>query len=129
MGLVDPEIRSLAQAANFAAFTVRLGSGDAMTHVMWVDADDDHLLINTEVHRGKFKAMTKNPEVTVTVWDSENPYHYAEVTGRVVDHDDSDAARAHIDALSQRYNGTDYANPIQSRRVIVKIDPVRQRVQ
>ena len=32
----------LAQGANFAAFTVHLGSGAAMTHVMWVDADDDH---------------------------------------------------------------------------------------
>lgn len=51
MGWLDPEIRSLAQAANFAAFTVHLGSGDAMTHVMWVDADDDHILINTEVQR------------------------------------------------------------------------------
>lgn len=51
------------------------------------------------------------------------------MTGRVVGHDDSEAARAHIDALSQRYNGTDYGNPIQSRRVIVRIEPVRQRVQ
>ena len=34
-------MRELAQAANFAALTVNLPSGRAMTHVMWVDADDD----------------------------------------------------------------------------------------
>ena len=48
MGAVEPGIRDLAREANFAAFTVLLRSGAAMTHVMWVDADDDHVLINTE---------------------------------------------------------------------------------
>ena len=84
MGLLDPQIRDLAQAANFAAFTVRLGSGDAMTHVMWVDADDDHVLINTEVHRAKFKAVERDPRVTVTIWVKDDPYTYGEVRGRVV---------------------------------------------
>ena len=126
---VDPDVRTIATGRNFGAPDYHRADGSIANHVMWVDADDDHLLINTEVHRGKFKAMTANPDVTVTIWDSENPYHYAEVRGTVVGSDDSDAARAHIDALSQRYNGTEYANPIQSRRVIVKIDPTRQRVQ
>ena len=42
VGAVDSRVRDLAQAANFAALTVQLPSGAAMTHVMWVDADDDH---------------------------------------------------------------------------------------
>ena len=33
----------------------------------WVDADDDHVLINTEVHRAKFKAVERDPRVTVTI--------------------------------------------------------------
>ena len=37
---------------------------------MWVDADDDHVLINTEVHRAKYKAISANPNVTVTIWGS-----------------------------------------------------------
>ena len=74
MGAVDPRVQELAQAPNFAALTVHLPSGDAMTHVMWVDADDDHVLINTEVHRAKFKAVERDPRVTVMVWEKENPY-------------------------------------------------------
>ena len=50
---------------------------------MWVDADDDQLLINTEIHRAKYKAIQQHPEVTVTIWDHANPYRYAEVRGRV----------------------------------------------
>ena len=40
MGAVDPGVRDLARGANFAAFTVLLRSGQPMTHVMWVDADE-----------------------------------------------------------------------------------------
>jgi PPOX class probable F420-dependent enzyme len=128
MGAVDQKVRDLAQAANFAAVTVHLKSGAAMTHVMWVDADDDHVLINTEVHRDKFKAVERDPRVTVTVWEKDNPYTYAEVRGRVVETVRGPEARAHIDALSRKYHGKDYeAGRIQSERVILKIAPEVQR--
>ena len=113
MGAVDPRVRSWRRRPNFAALTVHLPSGDAMTHVMWVDADDDHVLINTEVHRAKFKAVERDPRVTVMIWEKENPYQYAEVRGRVVETVRGPEARAHIDALSRKYTGRDYATPIR----------------
>jgi PPOX class probable F420-dependent enzyme len=130
MGALDPAVRDLAQAANFAVLTVHLASGRAMTHVMWVDADDDHVLINTEVHRAKFKAVERDPRVTVTVWVRDNPYSYAEIRGRVVEMVRGPEARAHIDALARKYLGRDYdpAN-IQSERVILRIAPDVQHVR
>jgi hypothetical protein len=70
--------------------------------------------------------MQQNPGVAVTIWDLENPYRYAEVRGRVIGEVRGDEARDHIDKLSQRYLGHDYSAPIQSERVIVRIEPVRQ---
>lgn len=127
--MLDETTRTLATGKNFGALSVRLPNGQILNHVMWVDATDEHILINTEVHRAKYKAMMANPDVTVTVWDAENPYRYAEVRGRVIGEVRGDEARAHIDSLSQRYHGTDYANPIESERVIVRIAPVRERVK
>jgi PPOX class probable F420-dependent enzyme len=126
---LDPAVKELAQGKNFAAITTHLRNGQTATHIMWIDADDDHLIFNTEVERAKFKAVQADPRVTIAVWDATNPYHYAEVRGTVVETDDSDAARAHADALSQKYHGTDYQSPIGSRRVIVKVAPERQRVK
>jgi len=127
---VDSRVRELAQGPNFAAFTVHLASGAAMTHVMWVDADDDHVLINTEVHRSKFKAVERDPRVTVMIWDRESPYSYAEVRGRVVETTRGPEARAHIDALAQKYFGRDYdAANIRSERVILRIAPDVQHVR
>ena len=97
-----------------------------MSHVMWVDADDDHILINTEVHRAKFKAVEANPNVTVTVWSADSPYKYSEVRGNVVATVRGDEARAHIDVLAQKYTGAPYSNEIASERVILKIAPTRQ---
>jgi PPOX class probable F420-dependent enzyme len=124
---VDPAIVALAREPNFAVFTVLLSSGRPMSHVMWVDADDDHVLINTEVHRAKFRAVERDPRVTVTIWERDEPYVYAEVRGRVVETVGGQAARDHIDALSRKYRGRDYDQAsITSERVILRIEPERQ---
>lgn len=51
--MIDDPARTLAKQGNFAA--TLFPSGQPMTHVMWVDCDDAHLLINTETHRAKYR--------------------------------------------------------------------------
>jgi PPOX class probable F420-dependent enzyme len=117
-------VRQLAQAPNFANLSVILRSGRPMTHVMWVDADADHVLINTEAHRAKFRAVERDPRVTVTIWQRGDPYTYAEVRGQVVETVRGPEARAHIDSLSRKYRGKDYDDAaITSERVILRIAP------
>ncbi len=122
---LDPAVRAFATSTNFAALTTLFEDGTPQTQVMWVDADDDHLLINTEVHRAKYRNVQADPRVTVTVIDRENPYRYVEVRGRVVDEVRGQAARDHIDACAQRYWGRDYDNEITSERVVLRIAPDR----
>ena len=83
--MLDPAIRDLARGKNFGAFTTLGPTGNPATHVMWVDADDDHVLINTELERQKTVNVMKDPRVAVMIWDAETPYKYVEVRGRVVD--------------------------------------------
>ena len=125
--MLDDNAKALAQGKNYAAFTTLLPGGQPMTHVMWVDADDEHVLINTETGRQKYKKVTKDPRVVVTIIDAANPYRYAEVRGRVVETVAGAEAREHIEQLSQKYTGQPYGAPIQTERVILKIVPERQR--
>ncbi len=101
-------------------------SGQPQTHVMWVHCDDHHVLINTEVHRRKFRNVEADPRVTVAIWDADNPYRFAEVRGRVVETITGPAALDSINAMSQKYRGEDYQPQIESERVILKIAPDRQ---
>lgn len=127
---LDPETRDMAKDKNFATLTTMLPSGYPMTHVMWVDADDEHILINTEIHRAKYKNVQRDPKVTVTIIDAGNPYKYAEVRGDVVSEIRGQEARDDIDRLSQKYNSSDYdPSMIQTERVILKIKPVEKKIK
>jgi PPOX class probable F420-dependent enzyme len=128
--MLDPVIKEMATTGkNFATISFHLPNGQIATHVMWVDADDEHMLINTERHRAKFKAVEQDPRVNVMVWNVERPYEYVEVRGQVVGTVGGQEARDHIDSLAQKYQGTEYKGQIESERVILKIRPDRQRVR
>lgn len=118
---LDADLHHLATAKNFAAFTTLMPDGRPQTQLMWVHADDDHIVVNTEVGRQKFRNVEADPRVTVTVFDVENPYRYVEARGRVAATVTGDEARTHIDVLADKYTGAPYANPIASERVIVKV--------
>jgi PPOX class probable F420-dependent enzyme len=127
---LDEELVRLASGPNFAMLTTLFPDGSPQTQVMWVDVDDEHVLVNTEVHRQKFSNVERDPRVAVTVWDAESPYRYVEVRGRVVGTVRGDEARRHIDGLSRRYRGRDYpAGNITSERVILEIAPDRVLVR
>ena len=120
---LDPTVKALAtEGKNFAALTTLLKDGSPSTHVMWVHADDDRILINTEVHRAKYKRVQRDPRVALAIIDAANPYRYVEVRGQVVEEVHGEDARRDIDFLSKKYTGNDeYQNEIQSSRVILKI--------
>ena len=126
---LHPMVLELARGRNFAAFTTLLPGGHPQTQVMWVDANEHRLLINTEVHRQKFSNVERDPRVTVTIWDKEDPYRFVEVRGEVVEKVKGQEAREHIDELSQKYRGKPYQTPIRSERVVFRIAPSRQVIR
>ena len=90
--------------------------GDFQTQLIWVHTDGERLVVNTEVHRQKFKNGQRDPRVTLTIRNEQDPYHYAE-------------AREQIDQLSQKYHGQDYdPDDIKSERVMLWIVPDRQTI-
>jgi general stress protein 26 len=78
--------------------------------------------VNTEPQRQKARNVARDPRITVLI-HGDNAYDWAEVRGHVVETVGGDEARRHIDELSQKYNGTEYRNPIGPQgRVILKIE-------
>jgi len=73
----------------------------------WIDTDGQHVLINSVQGFLKVRNIERDPRVAVAVSDPDNPTHYFQVRGRVVDVTTEGAAE-HIEMLSQRYLGTPY---------------------
>ncbi len=125
--MLDENAKRLAQGPNHAAVTTLLKDGSPATHLMWVDADDDHILLNTEIGRAKFANIKRNPRVSVVIWDRDDMFNYVEVRGEVVDTVGGQEARDHIDKVNDKYLGGPYTFPIQTERVILKVAPRRVR--
>jgi PPOX class probable F420-dependent enzyme len=124
--MLDDKTLELVNGKNFGVISTIMASGHPQTHVIMVDTDGENVIINTEIERAKFKNLERNPLVTVTIIDAENPWNYSEVRGHVAEIIHGQEARDHIDFIAQKYFGVDeYPNPIGSARVMVKIAPDR----
>lgn len=128
-GVLRDEVRALAQGPHFAALTTLMPDGTPQTQIVWVAADGDHLLVNSEVARQKVRNLRRDARATLMIWQRDNPYRYVEVRGRVVGETTGEAARDHIDELALKYTGRPYPpEDIGSPRIILRIAPQRQYV-
>jgi PPOX class probable F420-dependent enzyme len=115
--------RVLLKGRNFGHFATLDGDGAPHVTPMWVDVSDDgYLLINTVTGRIKDRNVARDPRVALSIEDSEDPYAWISIKGRVVEIVE-EGARDHIDELSMRYNGTPY--PMEGPRIIYRIEPDR----
>ena len=71
--------------------------------------------------------MQRDPRVSLTIQDEQDPYRYAEVRGEVVATVGGQTARDHIDDPSQKYNGEPCPpDQIKTERVTLWTIPSRQ---
>ena len=119
---LDEDVVRLAKGKNLATVVTLMPSGQPQALLTWVDADDEHVLVNTEPQRQRSRNVRRDPRITVLIHSSDNPWDWAEVRGHVVETVNGDEARKHIDELARKYTGKDYAAPIGPEgRIILKV--------
>jgi len=119
---LDEDVVRLAKGKNLATVVTLMPSGQPQALLTWVDADDEHVLVNTEPQRQRSRNLRRDPRITVLIHSSDNPWDWAEVRGHVVETVNGDEARKHIDELARKYTGKDYAAPIGPEgRIILKV--------
>jgi PPOX class probable F420-dependent enzyme len=105
----------------YAVVTTVRADGTPHPTVVWIDADGGDVVFNTAEGRAKPKNMRENPNVSVTVLDPANGYHWLAVTGKAeLSHEGADA---HIDKLAKKYLDAD-TYPFRKEgevRVIVRV--------
>lgn len=125
MPAIPETFHDLFEKQTFAHLTTMTPDGDPHTTPVWIDydAEADRILVNTERGRRKERNVARDPTVSVSMTDPDNPYRFLSVTGGV-EATTTDGAREHIDALAERYLGEDeYPTPIETERVILRIKP------
>ena len=120
------QVSKILSDKNFAFLGTLMKDGRPHVTPVWVDLDNDHILINTAEGRIKHKNLTRDPRVSISLIDKNNPYSMVTIQGTVVDQI-KEGADDHIDKLARKYlKAEKYPGHSPSvKRIIIKIKPDR----
>jgi len=120
---IPADYRDLFDKKAFAHLATLMPDGRPQVTPVWCELDGQHVVVNSAKGRQKDRNMRRDPRVTVTISDPENPYRYLEVRGRVAEITEEGAD--HIDRLTKKYLGQDkypYRQPDEVR-VVYRVEP------
>jgi PPOX class probable F420-dependent enzyme len=120
--------RQLIDGANPGVLGTVNPDGSPQTSVVWVSRDGDDVLISTAAGRRKDKNVRRDPRVSLSVLDADDPLQYVEVRGLATVTDDP--GRALAVELAEKYEGPgagqEYLDlPPEVIRVVMRITPER----
>jgi PPOX class probable F420-dependent enzyme len=125
MILTEPVIK-IVKDKNFAFLGTIMKDGRPQVSPIWIDIDDNNniILFNTAQGRIKHKNISRDPRVSLSLVDKNNPYSMVTIQGIVIEQT-TIGADEHIDKLAKKYLNIDrYPSHSPSiKRVICKIRP------
>ena len=123
--LNDDDVELLT-GKNFAHFAAIRPDGTPHSTVTWIDAADGFVLVNTAVGRVKDRYVRRDPRVSISLHDEQDPYRWLRVDGIVEEFLTGPDADTHIDMLNRRYHdGEAWKYSPGQQRVIYRIRPQR----
>ena len=115
--------RALFEGNNFAHVATIEPDGRPQVSPVWIKHDGDGVIFSTTVGRRKHQNISRDPRVTVCVFDQADPYTYVEVRGTATMTEEG--GRALIDEFAKKYRDLDvypWDGP-DAVRVVVRVTP------
>jgi PPOX class probable F420-dependent enzyme len=122
--VIPDKFRDLFDKKAFANLATLMPDGRPQVTPVWCDYDGTHILVNSARGRRKDRNMRRDPRVSLSIMDPDNPYRYVEVRGQVVEVTE-EGADTHIDKMARKYLGQD-KYPVRQPgevRVLYRIRP------
>ena len=125
---LNDAVRKLLDDPNPAVLATVNADGSPQTSVVWVGRDGDELVISSQAGRRKERNIRRDPRVSISVLDRDNPLEYVEVRG--VATVTEDVGRELAVRLEEDYGGPgageEYLQlPPEVVRVVIRITPLR----
>jgi PPOX class probable F420-dependent enzyme len=122
--IIPEKYLDLFKKPAFANLATIMPDGRPQVTPVWVDYDGKYVRVNSALGRVKDRNMRRDPRVSLSIQDPDNPYRYLEIRGKV-EEITQNGADDHINKLSQKYLGKPeypYRRPGEVR-VVYKIAP------
>jgi PPOX class probable F420-dependent enzyme len=121
--LTDAQAEVVKGSRSFASLATLRKDGSPHITPIWVDYDGENVVINTAQGRAKTSHIRRDPRVSISIYDQDNPYRYVEVSGTAEIADEGDEAWEHIDKMHRKYHGSGEYPRGGPQRVLVRIHP------
>jgi PPOX class probable F420-dependent enzyme len=121
---IEGRSEELLRGKNFCHVATLRPDGSVHGVPVWVDVEDGRVVLNTAKGRAWPRNLERDPRVTLTVQNMENPYEYLAIRGRA-EKPTTEGADANIDALAKKYMGVDEYPMRQpgEQRIIIRVSP------
>ena len=123
---LSDEIKALLDRPNFAHLGTLMPDGSPQSAPVWVGRDGDRILIGTGEGSLRAKNSRRDPRVSLSVVDMDDPYCEAQLRGRVVERR-PDGDLTGMDAISRKYTGQPFPWRNPEGRVLLVIEVERAR--
>ncbi|MBT0767405.1 PPOX class F420-dependent oxidoreductase [Kineosporia sp. J2-2] len=104
-GVIPASHLDLLDRPLYGHFATVRPDGAAQVNPMWFVWDGEHLRLTNTTTRHKYRNVTANPRVALSVVDPDQPYRYLEVRG-TVERIEPDPAGDFFAVLAHRYGMT-----------------------
>ncbi len=120
-------VRELLEQPLFVHLATIRPDGAPQVNPMWFVWDGEFLWFTHTTYRQKYKNITHEPRVSISILDPADGYSYVEIRG-VVDRIDPDPEAKLFQRLSERYDGTAVTPRDAPQRVAVAVRPTKIHV-
>jgi PPOX class probable F420-dependent enzyme len=120
MGIaLSDDAKGLLDRPNFAHLATLMSDGSPHSAPVWVGRENDLLLVCTDADSLKGKNTQRDPRVSISMVDFDDPYAELQLRGSVVERR-PDPELKYYDAMSQKYIGKPWPyREVQSPIVLI----------
>src|SRR5262249_27668622 len=123
---LSAEIKALVDRPNFAHLSTLMSDGSPQSAPVWIAREGDRILIATGEGSLKARNTRRDPRVSLSIVDMNDPYEEAQLRGRVVA-PRPDSEFKIMDPISHKYTGKPYPMRTPEGRVALVIELDRAR--
>ena len=117
--LIPADLLPLLEQPNYAHLGTIRPDDTVQVNPMWFLYDGQTIRFTHTTKRGKYRNLMHNPAMSLSIIDPENPFHYLEVRGRLIEVVPDPTGDFYI-VLGKRYGNADQKAPADSAdRVIL----------
>src|SRR5215467_3222714 len=101
--MLDPDVRDLATAPNFAHVATTMADGSPQSSAVWIGVEGENLVFFKEPTSVAFRNLQRNRAVAISIIAVDDPYRGCSLRGRVIEVRQGPEALTWLDARAHEY--------------------------